>query len=538
MHIPVKTGLAFTTAGLLLVSGLAFSPCVETRKLENGLAGFRVRITSVEGTSGGDGSASDPYDYPSDEIVIHLAAEAYDQFGAPLPGYQGNVGVKVTPGELVYPDTRVAFSDGTAEAAIRARKLSGQVALWLEDVRVVDGDVARSPIQPRVRCQDHDGCPEGARCYEGICQREVRLTRKEGTWATGISDLVYFAQPRLRNVQWDPWLPKNDMSSLTGRFVDVDCRAGDPAGPFNDGHGQLLVTGIFNEGFYVTDLADMGTAYNHLYAYSYSYPENLEIGDRLDRLAGISQDFSGATQISFPTYFRALDEHHDPTPFQVHDVDGVAPPSLITTAMCDEESSTTTRHMCGHSKDNWTLEEIESARVRIENLRAPDVYIDCDFNGNLEITSSYPYPDMETSCRDACLARNGAEVVVRDFVASPAALADLLVQEQVICPWEASIPGIAPNCVRLRLGPEHICSELSTMRQFGQWVVALDDGAGPLINVLTRESLVDFDPTASGNLGMQIEFFQGNLRQVRAARPRWIVLVGKLPADVPQSMKP
>jgi hypothetical protein len=76
------------------------------------------------------------------------------------------------------------------------------------------------------------------------------------------------------------------------------------------------------------------------------------------------------------------------------------------------------------------------------------------------------------------------------------------------------------------------------MHQFGQWGVAMDDGAGPLINVMTRETLVDYAPTAEANLGKPISYLQGNLRQVRAARPRWMVLVGDQPGDVPGDMKP
>jgi len=115
---------------------------------------------------------------------------------------------------------------------------------------------------------------------------------------------------------------------------------------------------------------------------------------------------------------------------------------------------------------------------------------------------------------------------------------DIVVSSSVVCPWEADIPGIEPHCKRVKIPPGHICSELTTMRQFGQWVVALDDGAGPLINVISRESLVEYDPAASENLGRTIEYLQGNLRQVRAARPRWMILAGRLPGDSPPSMKP
>ncbi len=107
-----------------------------------------------------------------------------------------------------------------------------------------------------------------------------------------------------------------------------------------------------------------------------------------------------------------------------------------------------------------------------------------------------------------------------------------------VCPWEQEIEGIRPICMHIRIGPEHVCSELSTMRLYGQWTASLNDGTGPLINLITRESVVEYDPVATRNLGVTIPYVQGNLRQVRAARPRWVVLVGRLPGDTPPLMKP
>ena len=43
------------------------------------------------------------------------------------------------------------------------------------------------------------------------------------------------------------------------------------------------------------------------------------------------------------------------------------------------------------------------------------------------------------------------------------------------------------------------------MHQFGQWVVALDDGAGPLVNIMTRETLVEYDPTAEAKIREKVE---------------------------------
>jgi hypothetical protein len=230
--------------------------------------------------------------------------------------------------------------------------------------------------------------------------------------------------------------------------------------------------------------------------------------------------------------------------------------------MCDEGNPASTRHLCGYSKQAWRLEAVESARVRLTDLKLPDLLVNCDFNANTEITSSYPSPDLETECRDACLERDGAtDIVAKEIIFRPEDLATLAVDPctdgsqcasgvcgeegmcREVCPFEEAIANIQPNCKRIRVSSDFVCSELSTLRQFGQWTAATEFGAGPLINLLTRDTVPDFDPTELENLGRRIdsalgEQLQGNLRQVRAARPRWIVLVGILPNDMPAWMRP
>jgi len=422
-------------------------------------------------------------------------------------------------------------------------------------------------------CESDADCWGGLKCLEGQCSaqgvlRPIPQQREVGSLAMGASRNIFFDKPSLRNVQINDYVRNEldiDSSALDRQFVDIDCRADDPApGLPDDGHGKLVVTGIFNEGFFVTDLADAGdeVGYNHLYVYNYSYPEEVEVGDRLDRLVGTSADFSGATQISFPSWTRAMDERRNPEPFRVQDLDAAVPPTDVTTAICNESSVPLTAHLCGHSKYNWGLEKLESARVRLVNLRVPDVFVDCDFNSNGEITFSYPTPDEETSCQDACLLHDGSRIITaKDIIAKPEVMRQMAVNPceshqqcasgqcggykadeddgicRVVCPWEAEIPDIRANCIEFRVPPQFICSELSTLRQFGQWAVGMDGGTGPLINLLTRESLVNLDPSRPELLGTTIDWVQGNLRQVRAARPRWIVLVGLGEQDVPAALR-
>jgi hypothetical protein len=78
------------------------------------------------------------------------------------------------------------------------------------------------------------------------------------------------------------------------------------------------------------------------------------------------------------------------------------------------------------------------------------------------------------------------------------------------------------------------------MESFGQWavvllfdlVVNLFELHGFQISLITREMLVTYDPSAQENLGRAIPYLQ-----VRAARPRWLVLVGHGPNDVPPDLQ-
>ncbi len=543
-------------AFLLLVS-LAAGPCVEVRDLNNGLSSFRVTITDISGPSSGEGTAVNPYAYYTGDITLTFNAEAIDKRGQVMQDFNANVALRVTPGELSFPGSRVTLANGQVQGAtVQVRKVFGRVNLWLEDIAWVQGE------------NDHVGIyifdnPEPDDYYD--------LHHAEGSWAAGTSNTIHFEIPTLAQLQFDPWIEQNDESSLAGNFVELMTRATETDQGCTDKPGDLVVTGIFNSGFYVTDLGDQ-SPYRHLYVYNYSYPDDLLVGDRLDRLAGSAADFSGCTQISFPAWTRAMDCSKNAETYRIEDLDAMVPPSLITTAMCLEESGVSDEHMCAHSKKNWTMEDLEGSRVRLENFRMPDVFIECDYNGDLQI----PFTDVEgtlakeVACRDNCLKRDGAvAITTKTAVATPAVLQAISEntcsvdtdcpattsglqkcgnwegEEQdytgicrTVCPWEETIEGIRPNCVDVRVGPELVCAELSTMRQYGQFVVSLDDGAGPLINIVTKESLVEFIPDAQQNLGVTIPFAQGNLQQVRAARPRWIVYIGKLPGDSPEVMKP
>ena len=555
-----KVSLVAAAVALLGFCVLASGPCHEFRTLEDGVVGsFVVEVTEIAQAAGGDGTRDDPFDYQEGEVEFTIRASAYDQRGVLMDGEQGRPRYDAQASVLFYPGKQkigqaqtILFEAGSANATVIGHHLYGRCVIQVVDVRLVPSE----PVQGLLR--------------------KIPQFQLEGSFALGASRSIYFDQPSLNEVQIDSQLLQSGdvfASSLPDRFVELDCQIDDAGGPFADGHGQLVVTGVFNEGFFVTDVAEKERGYNHLYVYNYSYPEDLELGDRLDRLVGTTTEFSGGTQISFPDWKVAQDNTGDSEAYRV-DLDAVVPATLITTSIC-KQGGTSNQHLCGYSSKNWTLESLESSRVRLENVYTPDLFVDCDHNADGQIpfagfdqVCDFDCSDgecdldcFESSCRDACLLHNGDNtnenaIVVKTAIAKPEVLQKVAAQTctgdeqcvsgtcgedgvcRIICPWEESIQNISANCVQIRVLNDVICSEESTLRLYGQWVVALDNGQGPLINVLSRESLVEFDPTDHQNLGLSIPFLQGNLRHVRAARPRWIMLVGKHESDVPQELRP
>ena len=129
--------------GTFFCLGLAFGPCHEYRTIDqvfdNPLSHFKVEVTSVGG-NGGSGTVADPYHYSQGSLMITFNASAHDHHGNLMESFEGDVGVKITPGQLDNPNQRIPFTKGrTYNQIAMASKLYGRVVLWLEDVHCMNG---------------------------------------------------------------------------------------------------------------------------------------------------------------------------------------------------------------------------------------------------------------------------------------------------------------------------------------------------------------------------------------------------------------
>ena len=288
---------------------------------------FQVQITYIDpvNLNNGDpqcvgvgdlGSVNCPRPFPAAEfpVTVNISAQALDKNGQPYQ-YNGTALLDVRPGTIagIGPAGQlITFSDGFGEAELNVIHNHGATRIWVED--------CGSQTTP-------------------------------GSFATGITDAIYFETPTISQLNNTP---DNTTSPLTPSASNVCAISGDPrygldvnedgvaeyvgyshgnsvnAPPPSLGNfveikgcsidefnlaqqgnsdcedGPLIVTGVGNEGFYLTDINSNSSrqGFNHIYAFNFTYPENLQVGDVVTNLRGSPVEFSGSTQISNPVWRR------------------------------------------------------------------------------------------------------------------------------------------------------------------------------------------------------------------------------------------
>ncbi len=517
---------------LLALSLAGCQACVTYVPLdENRVQSFQVEITGINpappaGKTGDSEKTALPI--PLTPIELKVKVTAIDSKGDVAVDFDRPVSFRVTPGNLVgvrlkgstsnTADMMLPAAGGVAEGSVLVEKVFGGMRLWAMDA-------PPPPVFSLPTDTGGTGLPDAG-------PTAVEDGGLERTFAAGLSRVVYFAKPTLADVQRSPLLVPgctskckidNRQSPFVGNFLTIDAPM--PV-------GDMIVTAVTAEGFYVTDklakqlplpvYQDTVGTFGHMYVYNYSYPDGLSVGDRVLSLTGTVQEFSGDTQMTFPSWVR---REGDPRPQDIPDPmlfdfsnESTADPAKrsvgfklckINTAYAPKFPSMD--QLCGYSNDNIDIESMESALVKIENVKPSTAFADCDTNGNAEI------PPFRWMVADG---PNGPDFNNASWGCDPG-------PDQADCTCNK-------DCVTS--GGQYegvVCSELNTYRNYGQWVVQLEDKWKARINVATRDALPDFDPrefTKPEHAGCTVDI-TGILRQVQAARPRWLILA-RTDADV------
>ncbi len=221
-------------------------------------------------------------------LKIGLAAYAVDVHGKFNPSFNGTVRIKSIPGELNVQE--VTFKNGllgtwqnpedpensnpTAYENVELRFAYGATRLWIEDAT----------------------------------ENEYGIL--SGSLATGVSDEFYFEDQTIHTIQYNPDVP-DGVTPLIKQFGNVKAKKGH----------DLVVSNVVSTGFYVSDVGEDGMkdGFNSIFIYSYSQPARVDIGDRICEVTGGIAEFTGMTQMQFPSWGiqnkeRSTAEDTDPAP--------------------------------------------------------------------------------------------------------------------------------------------------------------------------------------------------------------------------------
>lgn len=465
------SSFAVTVEGLYASSGATraplpvVAPCAS--RYDGGQLGVPAEIR---------GTPDCRYAIPRGEVQLDVTARALDSSGQPAAGFARPVAFRVLPGDLTGGyDSRQAPSDGgVATVTLRATHLYSEVRVWAEDA------------PPQALYADGGTLPPPLDAGDGTV-----------TYAAGTSPILYFEEPGLAVVQY-PDGYDNRSSPFVGEFLTIgrlpesgelllESCADDPS---HDGQpAMMVVTGVDNSGFFVTDLnacrmrEDTSSAagvrvpepdgfypgtFASMYVYNYSYPEGLYPGDLLWTLAGSVQEFTSTTQFTFPSW--SVRESVRLLPGDQWDkyLRQVPIPDLSVRLCGLDQAPFVTDTLCGHNRRVLKMESLESALVRLRNVKLPDVFTNCDLNADNEV----PF-----FCEGKPDGVNWGWGICGPPVEDDPELAERTCNI---------------NCTTAQGEfAGHVCSERSTYENFGQFVVEMA-GPGP--------AAAGLDPSLSGRL--------------------------------------
>ncbi|MBM4388113.1 MAG: hypothetical protein FJ088_10275, partial [Deltaproteobacteria bacterium] len=383
---------------------LLFASCKEKEEFPflTGMRGFHISIEE----SLGDPENPLPFSATPAEFTIKIKAYSYEDAES-FAGFNGWVRVSSKPGTLSLigapagPEVNTVLIKNGASDPIKVKIANafGNTFIWAGSLGYEFTPENATPACSDDADNDSDGVTDFP--FDLGCSSPSDNTEKEDDHYYGLSPTIYFKTPSISDIQ-----QKQSKSPLAGSYVTVI-------------EGNMIVTRITAEGFYVTDIGDQG-GYNHIYAFTFNTPENLMVCDRVTKLSGIVLEFYGFTEMTAPSFVNEFwDDKKDKCP--------VPAPILLSAADVG---------------DNAKLEGFESALVQLKDVRLGSKFTNCDFNGDGDVD----WRDFNTNeCSAECQCGEACQ-------------------------------------------KDPLCTELTQFNLYGQFAVALDDGAGPKIFVLTKGS--------------------------------------------------
>ena len=409
-----------------LLAVVTWGGCGESPIFDPAVGAFKVTLTKGSATSPGTAESPRAFSASAESFTLDIEALRHDVVGQVLdPTYNGNVILKVVPtGKLSQDPFVVEVKNGKATGVkVGVRLAYGTVRLVAEDLGYTPAKVLADAACLNGKDDDGDGFidDKDKGCLVGGDDSE-----EGGNGATGASAPIYYANPKLYDIQRPiPGESLGDESVLDGQRVTVD-------------RGWMLITNLSSDGLYVTDyegakwdatknawqISPQDLSYDHMFAFNFNVPLNLQVGDCLVELSGKVEEFYGYTEMGFPNWKKGDNKF----------CFAKARAAGLTTCPSDGDSSSTAGKACRAAieslastpvdisvpmdytdssgkttkvfpfKDALFTERFEAGLVQVSNVTLFATAKKCDRNGNGAIDFNDPNDPtgQEKNCANGC----------------------------------------------------------------------------------------------------------------------------------------
>ncbi len=232
------------------------------------------KVEFAEQPTGGLGTPDKPRAVADNPETFYLKITALDAEGKVDTSYNGLVCMYVSKGLLVGGVFGYEVKNGVLERAqVRVRLAFGKTSLWVSEAKGMDK--CKNATDPDDKLLPHVG--------------------RSGSAPHLYYDLLSISE--LQKATQSPY-----RSALFKQYAEI-------------GRGKMVVTGVTSNGFYMTDLEAYNKSkesYHSLFVFTFSAPSLsfeegaaprlVQVGDLIDHVKGGVDEFSGQTQLTFPSF--------------------------------------------------------------------------------------------------------------------------------------------------------------------------------------------------------------------------------------------
>lgn len=410
------------------LAAVAALSCSQSNGLPLNVSEERIVITRTDGDPGTAAAPQVINFNPSAAYTFHVEMQTAD--GQIDTSFNSFVRISSKPGTVYTVNggddgRNVQLVNGVADGvAVTIVAAFGETRIWAQDVGYSPvGDLLRIPPPACADGIDNDGdglvdYPADPGCFSVNDDDET-----SGTGATGVSDIIYYALPRVADVR-GATTTSGTGTPFPNEQVNIDTGYDLASNVFK---WDTVITGLASDGFFVTDVQDQqARGYASVFAFTFSAPTKIGVCDRLRLLEGTSADFFGYTELNFPTW---AVEYWDPNvrPCLVPDAVVLAPGDWVNAGLMFKNESGLVRLATGGTTTLHVGSVIGPTKPAgpgyVPGCDANGCSTNCDLNGDGKVNFSDP---NEALCANACesniectefsgyLSQGGFTIVVSD----------------------------------------------------------------------------------------------------------------------------